>query len=565
LIESTESVNGMLDTLAAWLGLRQRAAPIPGVAAAAPAAGEAEFRAHYEAGLQHLAAGRCAEAEASLQAAIELKHDAAEAHYQLGLALMRLGRADEAADSLVMATCFAPQMSPAHYTLAVLERAQGRSAAALKSVERALEADDGNAQAHNLKGALLLEAGDVDGALASFEGALARDLDNAAAHANLGYVLLRDRGDLERGGRHIEQALQLDPANTANQCNYTMLLSHRGELQRALELADRLLAADPNLHEARLNRALCLLKLGRFQTAWDDYEARKLVRCNYVPRDFGIPDWHGVELAHERLLVFGEQGLGDEIMFASCYRDLLARVPNTTIECSPRLKTLFQRSFPDAVVYAAGEPEANAVQADFCVAAGSLPRLFRRSGTHFPAHDGYLRPDPIKQAAWRSRLDALGSGLKVGLSWRGGTASTRTHTRSVPPALLAPLLDLPGTRFVDLQYGDTALERAQLCGSGGTLHRWQQAIEDLDETAALISSLDLVISVCTTVVHLAGALGRDVWVMVPVCPEWRYLDQGERIPWYPSVRLLRQQESGWTAVLEQIRGALCERLRAASC
>jgi tetratricopeptide (TPR) repeat protein len=559
-----ESMNAMLDSLAAWLGLRPRAAPVANVSVAAAADGEAEFRGHYEAGMRHLAAGRCPEAEASLQAAIECKHDAAEAHYQLGLALMRLDRPDEAADSLVMATCFAPQMSAAHYALAALERAQGRGTDALKSVERALGADDGNAQAHNLRGALLLEAGDVDGALTCFERALARDPANSAAHANLGYVLLRDRGDLERGGNHIEQALRLDPSNAGNRCNYTMLLSHRGELQHALELADELLATDPNLHEARLNRALCLLKLGRFETAWDDYEARKLVRCNYVPRDFAIPDWHGGVIAGERLLIFGEQGLGDEIMFASCYPDALDLARNVAIECSPRLQALFQRSFPYARVYSAGDPTLRAIEADYCVAAGSLPRFFRRSGSQFPPHDGYLIADPAKQAAWRSRLDALGPGLKIGLSWRGGTASTRTHTRSVPPALLAALLGLPNTHFVDLQYGDTRAEREQLCG-GGELHRWREAIEDLDETAALISSLDLVVSVCTTVVHLAGALGRDVWVMVPQCPEWRYLAQGERMPWYPSARLFRQQEPGWTALLARIDAALRERLRAAAC
>jgi ADP-heptose:LPS heptosyltransferase len=191
---------------------------------------------------------------------------------------------------------------------------------------------------------------------------------------------------------------------------------------------------------------------------------------------------------------------------------------------------------------------------------GSLPGLLGRTQGTFPVHDGYLLADPARKAAWRERLAALGPGLKVGLSWRGGTWNTRNLSRSIPLRDLAPRLDRGPITLVSVQYGDHARELAELRGAQGTIvHHWQEAVDDYEETAALVSALDLVISVQTAVVHLAGAIGARAWALIPMRPEWRYLERGEVMPWYPSVRLFRQSAVGtWLPVIERVADQLSQ-------
>jgi hypothetical protein len=193
---------------------------------------------------------------------------------------------------------------------------------------------------------------------------------------------------------------------------------------------------------------------------------------------------------------------------------------------------------------------------DLQVPAGSLPLCLRRDEGDFPPPAAYLRADEAKADRWRARLRALGPGRVIGVSWRGGTPRTRTERRSLTLEELAPVLRLPGHHFVSLQYGtEAAAELAQHAAATGLrVHHWPEAIDDYDETAALAAALDGIVSVCTAIVHLGGALGRPVWVATPRVPEWRYGAQGERMPWYPAVRLLRQTQSGdWTPVVEALR------------
>jgi hypothetical protein len=270
------------------------------------------------------------------------------------------------------------------------------------------------------------------------------------------------------------------------------------------------------------------------------------------------PVWQGGALAGRRLLVIGEQGLGDEIMFASCVPDLLARGADCAIECSAKLEGLFRRSFPDAVVYT-GRPDKSIPQhlsesgIDCEIPLGSLPRHFRRSHEDFPGHRGYLVADPSRIARWRAELAALGDGLKVGISWQGGSHLSRRPVRSLALAQWLPVLRTSGVHFVDLQYTDSAADIAELERSSGVrIHHWQAVCDDYEDTAAMVCALDLVISVCTAVIHLGGALGRPVWVLAPYSPEWRYGIAGETMPWYPSVRIIRQREYGvWEPVVTE--------------
>jgi hypothetical protein len=188
------------------------------------------------------------------------------------------------------------------------------------------------------------------------------------------------------------------------------------------------------------------------------------------------------------------------------------------------------------------------------MAMGSLPRYMRRSAADFPPHCGYLRADSARTQYWRGQLASLGAGVKVGISWQGGSAETHRQARSLPLAQWLPILRTPGVTFVNLQYNDRSAETAELeAATGIRINRFPEAIEDYDQTAALVSALDLVVSVCTAVIHLGGALGKPVWVLAPFSPEWRYGFAGEKMPWYPSVRIFRQPRYGeWQPVIDKV-------------
>jgi hypothetical protein len=185
--------------------------------------------------------------------------------------------------------------------------------------------------------------------------------------------------------------------------------------------------------------------------------------------------------------------------------------------------------------------------------------LYRRNGSdRFPAHSGYLRASDERTAAWRQRLDDLGSGPTIGISWRGGTKLTRVVKRSLELEQLRSILTLDGAKFVSLQYGDIEAEIAAFTAQSGIpIQHWPEAIEDYDETAALVCALDLTITVCTSVGHLAGSLGRPAWVMAPHVAEWRYGHEGSRMIWYPSLRMFRQRKpDAWRPVLSELKRAL---------
>jgi tetratricopeptide (TPR) repeat protein len=337
---------------------------------------------------------------------------------------------------------------------------------------------------------------------------------------------------------------------------------HVGRFEEAAEMYDHVLKYEPKSFHARLNRAHYRLASEMFQEGWADYRYR-FHASSVALRALPFPDWRGEALEGKRLLIFAEQGLGDEIMFASCFPEIIARAAHCFIECEKRLEPIFRRSFPGATILpAVGKHEPPWLRTigpiDYQVAAGDLPSYLRNAWADFPRHAGYLKADPARVAHWRARLDALGPGLKVGISWRGGTPATRSSARTIPLPAWLPLLQTAGCRFVSLQYGKAAEELAAF-GSQAPLPiaHWPDAIDDYDETAALVCALDLVISVCTAIIHLTGALGRPVWVMVPAVPEWRYLRKGEALPWYPSARLFRQAELWqWAPVVQRVEGAL---------
>jgi tetratricopeptide (TPR) repeat protein len=480
-----------------------------------------------DTGLERLRAGDLTAAEKYFAAAAERVPQLAPAHFYHGVALLRQKRYEDAIDCFALADHHHPDFAEARFQLGV-------------------------AQIH-------LER--FDDAIASFRKVIELRPDYADAHSNLGYVLYKHLELLDEAEAHLRRALELEPGKIEAQTNLAMVLDHRGETDRALELYDRVLRVSPDDSEVRLNRSLILLARGDYARGWPEYEARHAVQLR---RDFRLPEWDGASLSGRVILVHAEQGLGDEIMFASCLGEVIGEARHCVIECHRKLEKLFRRSFPAATVYGAlqTDPQRNWLdhqpRIDCKVGIGSLPLRFRTSRADFPRHTGYLRADPVRSEYWRGRLRELGAGPKIGISWRGGAKKTRRHARSIPLKDWAAMLALPGIHFVSVQYGENhgdieALQDVSHC----VVHHWPEAIEDYDETAALVTAVDLVISVQTAVIHLGGALGRPVWALVSARPEWRYQETGDSLPWYPSVRLIRQAAPGnWRAVIEECRQRL---------
>ena len=490
-------------------------------------------------------------------AAIHHAPELADAHLGLGNVHRLRGDPVAAAGEYRRALAANPDAAAVHLSLGQALRAQGETAAALAAFERALELDpllkDAAVEAIRCK----VELGHLDQALALAGAALKRAPEVGDLHAALGFVHQKMH-DAPEALKCYLAARSLGHEDAELHNNMGIVHQDLGRLQEALAHYERALALQPDFPLARFHRGLARLLMGDFANGWPDYETR-LMSEDLPRRSFVRPRWEGLGLAGRTLLVHGEQGLGDEIMFASCLPDVMAVAGHCVIECSPKLEGIFRRSFPGALVYAA-TPErvpANVPAAghiDFEIPSGSLPLYLRRSIADFPPHQGYLKPDPRRVDAWRERLGRLGPELKVGISWAGGSYRSRAPLRSIALDKWLPIVATSGVRCVSLQYGSAAgaLEAAVARGLPPVEH-WQEAIDDYEETAALVCALDLVISVQTAVVHLTGALGRPAWVMVSGSPEWRYGFAGSTMPWYPSVRLFRQPSLGdWEPVIETV-------------
>ena len=484
----------------------------------------------------------------------------------MGMASFHAGEFSVACRHLRAARAADPADGDVLYCLALAEARSGQHVLAEELLqELRLTRDD--ADVNNALGNVCRMRGNLVDAGSAYRRALAVDAGHLAALANLGLVL-RDQGVPQQALPVLDRALVLAPDYVEALFNKALALTDLGESQAAGQLIEQVLRLDPDFAEAHLQRGFALLRRGDFAAGWREYRWRVNIPELDHWRDYDYPLWQGEKLSGRRVLVQAEQGLGDQIMFASCLPDMLESARQVMIECDSRLAVLFARSFPQAVVYrhrVKGQPEWSHEPApDFRVRLGDLPRMLRNCGADFPRHSGYLFADPGNVTNWRIRLAALGSGPKIGLSWRGGTLATGQRARSLPLEDLLPIVSLPDTHFVSLQYGDGREEIANLrTRYGVTFSEWPQAIADMDEMAALVASLDMVITVCTTAAHLAGALGKTAWVLVPAVSEWRYRESGNGIPWYPELRLFRQRRTAeWSDVILEVRTALIDAIGA---
>ncbi len=479
-------------------------------------------------------------------------------------ALYREGRVDEALPLFEQLCAKDRRDAEAWGTLGMIHAGRGDYPAAEARFRHLAALRPDSADAHyNLARSLELQ-GKYDEAEAAYRRALKRSGNTLVeAFNNLGNVY-REQGMDERALAQYGQALERNPRHHHALNNMGVVLQKLGRHDEALARYDAALAVDPQYLEAHWNKALLLLTLGRFAEGWPEFEWGFAVgerACAYAP----YPLWDGGPLDGRALLVQAEQGVGDVIMFGACLADVMGDAGRVVLECDPRLAPLFERSLPGLTVVGRDKEDSQAwlsrlPPVDVKVAVGSLPRWYRSGPAQFPARAGYLAADPQAVAQWRRRLGEIGAGAKVGIAWRGGGKARVRRQRSLDLAHWTPVLQRPGLVFVNLQYDARAEELAQAArDTGATIHSWPEAdpLVNLDAHAALMEALDLVVSVDNSTAHLAGALGKPTWVMLPSDADWRWMLHREDSPWYPSLRLYRQPAPDeWRPVLDGIAASL---------
>ena len=491
---------------------------------------------------------------------VELTPESADARLGLAKTLVRRYRPDEARTHLEEAIRLVPEFAEAHLALAGILADDGQHAEALAACNRALMVNPGYALAHARRGEWLAALGQTQAATAALDAALAIQPGQVEWLRFLAELLKR-QARFHEAEQVYRQALRIEPASAVLLNDLGLILTDQGCLAEGLQAYEAALKIDPDFPLPHFNRSLVWLQQGRLAEGWHEYRWRW--KCpDFPPRDFfRQPLWDGSSLAGRTILVHGEQGIGDEIMFASCLPDVVERALRVVVVCEPRLAPLFARSFPTAVVHGVGRgrehlwttPTSPVI--DVQAAIGDLPGQLRTGLASFPRRNSFLQANPARSQFWRDRLARVGPGPKIGIAWRAGVRPHDRSRRSAPLAHWQSLLKCTGAQFISLDYGDCQAEIDACRQSGAALHTLPgiNPLNNLDELAATISALDLVISVGNASVHLAGALGVPAWALLPRFQGWCWPLDREEMPWYASVRVLRQIEDGdWPELLARV-------------
>jgi len=483
--------------------------------------------------------------------------DVAELHLNMGVALRQGGRPEDAVAAFDRARELAPEKAGIHYNrgnaLTDLDRLDDAEAAFRSALEKA---PDFLSAVNNL-GDLLTRRGRHAEAAELYAGALATEHGHPELLNNLGNAFA-SLGRYEDAETHLAGAITGDPRRGLYLKNHGAVCQALGRWAEAESQFDRALAIDPDDADGHCLRAFARLGQGQYGDGWDDYRHRWQTADFEPRRPFPAPPWNGAALEGKRILIWGEQGIGDEIMFATMIPDLVAAGAGVTLECSHRLVALFERSFPDVAVVPRIQPprrDLAAVPFDWQTASGDLGRYLRRDEQAFPARTHFLTAEPQRTEAIRQRYRAIaGERCLVGLTWRSGAEATGSQ-RSLGVDDLVPLAG-PDRVFVNLQWGHVEDELARFENETGQAVINDPDIDplgDMDAVAAQVAALDLVITAANTAVHVSGGLGIETWVLVPNTPDWRWRAAGDHSPWYPSVRLFRQKSRGdWSQAVAEL-------------
>ncbi|MHC4431240.1 MAG: tetratricopeptide repeat protein [Planctomycetota bacterium] len=508
------------------------------------------------------AQGRPEEALDAYEQAVSLKADYAEAYHNMAIALQSQGRYAQAIEKCEKANLIDPDHAEPHNTMGFALQAQGRLNDATESYRKATELKPNYAEAYNHLGVALNQLGRHDEAVENFEQALRIDPDYAEAYNNLG-IVLKERGRLAEAIADYEQAIRLEPHFFEAYYNLGNALTAQGCCDEAIENYQHAIEIKPGYAQAHWNRSHAYLLKGEFVKGWQEYEWRRNTELGiftYPHRHRG-PRWDGSDFSGKRLLVHCEQGLGDSLQFMRYLPMVKARGGVVIFEVWKSLHGVLQDSKGFDELSELSVERKTDVDFDLHISLMDLPAVFGTTLDTIPAEVPYVTADSLKVKAWRDRLD--GASFNVGIVWAGSPKHGNDHNRSCRLELFAPLASIDGVKLYALQKGEAATEVGRL-SQAVTIHNLSQDLDDFGDTAAAVENLDLVISVDTAAAHLAGAMGKPTWVLLPFAPDWRWMLERTDSPWYPTMRLLRQEEWGdWTCVFqemtEQLRTLVADR------
>ncbi|BBO99459.1 tetratricopeptide repeat protein [Sulfuriferula nivalis] len=510
-------------------------------------------------GVAYQQMGRHADALEPMQRAAKLVPKDAEAHNNLGITLDALGRYEEAAASYRQALKINPTYAQAHSNLGAALHRLMRLDEAVACYRKALQYQPDYVRAHNNLGATLHDLRQLQEAEACYRKVITLYPAYLDAHRNLG-ITLHDMDRLDEAEISYRNALQLNPNDAETHSYLGNTLKDLGKLEDAEASHRQALHINPNFADAKNNLSHVLLTMGKLAEAWPAYESRwdaytlkKMQRPATT-----LPLWQGqAPSPNDRILVFKEQGMGDQIQF-SRYLPLLAqRFPaGVSLVAAPALHALLKRAFPSIEIL--DTPPADQTLWQWQCPLMSLPLAFNTQLNNIPDHVPYLIADPVKTDYWAAKISTLNlpaTKRKIGIVWKPGSLMKNAALRALSLQQLSPLLDRADCAWFSLQKEPNADKTAWI--EAGKLIDWSDEFSSFDDTAALINNLDLVISVDTSVVHLAGALGRPTWLLNRHASEWRWMRNREDSPWYPTIRIFTQEKAGdWESLIARVAAAL---------
>ena len=502
--------------------------------------------------------GRLDDSVACYRRAAELDAGHVDAHNNLGNVLARQGRIAEAVAAYQRCIVLCPDRAEPYNNLSAALLELDETVAALRAGRQALVLRPDNAEAENNLGNALLELRRSEAAVAAFRRAISLRPGFAEAGTNLSAALI-DAGDADAAIATCRQTIATDPGSPGCYNNHGNALRAVGKLDEAAAVLARAVSIAPDDAQAHYNLSAVLLKQGRFEQGWAEYEWRRRTRQALARNEvFDRPEWDGAPLAGKTIVLHGEQGFGDVLQFARFAPLVAAQGGRVVLRVYPPLVRLL-RSLPN--VAAVISLDADLPGYDCHLPLMSVPHVIGTRQAALPADVPYLRTDPVAVEAWRRRLAAL-PGRKVGLVWAGDPrpyhrgANLLDRQRSLDLDDFAGLAKIEGLCLISLQKGPPALQ-AKTPPADLSLLDFTDELADFADTAALMANLDLIISVDTSMAHLAGALAKPVWILSRFDGCWRWLQDRDDSPWYPTARLFRQPAPGaWPAVLRRLADAL---------
>ncbi len=493
--------------------------------------------------------GEWSEAISCFQMAINLIPDYANAYHNLGNVLNDQGKIEGSIRCYQKAVQINPLNATHFKCLGNALRKAGKLEESLAILSEAFDRFPEDPEIYYSLGATLKAKGRFDEAEACYQKAIRMNPQLPEAYYNLGNVL-KEKGQIEETKSQFQKALKLNPNFAEAYNNLGMIYKEAGELSQALCMFQKAWEARPGFAEAKWNMGLTSLLTGNFLDGWEGYEWRwKKPDYKKYYRSFSKPIWNGEDIAGRTILIHAEQGYGDTIQFVRYVPLVAVRTTRIYMECPRNLKRLLSHMEGVRQVIARGDPLP---KFDVHCPLMTLPKVFGTTLESIPSENPYLKVEPDLKRIWKERINSKNSNFKVGLIWSGNPEHLNDRNRSIGLNILFPLFQIQNIKMFSLQKGLDSAE-AKRNTRNLDLIDFTEHIRDFSDTAALIENLDLVISVDTAVAHLAGALGKKVWTLLPFSPDWRWLLGREDNPWYPTMRLYRQQKPGnWVEVIERV-------------